>query len=264
MLPFLDTGNAIKSHADAATSRGVLVTGSGTAHTKGSYSELVTATEFDSCGLLLRISESSATGREFIDIAVGAAASEIIIAENIAVRGSASTPYIYLPVAIPAGTRISARLQGDSGSLTCRLQVVAIAQAGPQVPFIGSRIQSYGEDLASTDGTFEQLTSYTANTKGGWLQMDAAVADDIFALCLAQIMFTGSNVQLLVDIGIGAAASEVVILENLPFGANGNVQTAYSPWLPVYVPKGERLAIRFQSNLVGSGYYPDFLLYGVH
>lgn len=263
MLPFLDTGAAIKSNGDTATSRGTLVTGSGSSNTKGSYTELVTATEFDCCGLLLRISETG-SGREFIDIAVGAAASEVVVVHNLAVRGAAATPYIFLPVHIPAGTRISARLQGDSGSLTCRLSVVTIAYAGPTVPFLGSRIQSYGENLGNTDGTNQQLTSYTANVKGGWLEMSAATPDDIYAMCLGQIMFTFSNVQLLVDIGIGAMGAEETILSNLPFGANSNVQTAYCPWLPVYVPKGSRLSIRFQSNIVGSGNFPDFILYGVH
>lgn len=92
--------------------------------------------------------------------------------------------------------------------------------------------------------------SATPHTKGSWTQIIAATTTDASMLIVrltAGTSAAGADTSTLLDIGIGAAASEVVIVPNLAvgFAANGLMYH-----IPVSVPVGSRIAIRCQGAVV--------------
>jgi hypothetical protein len=111
----------------AGTTTGTTCTASGSTNTKGSYAQLTASTARDYIGVIPIFDIGSATtpaGDFLYDIAIGAGGSEIVIIPNIPVskwgstQGYAQTPLggPFLPIQIPAGTRISARCQCDTAS----------------------------------------------------------------------------------------------------------------------------------------------------
>ena len=100
---------------NTSTSLGTAVTPSATANIKGSYIQLTAATNRDYIGIF-GVQGGGSSGFSdwyMMDIAVGASGSELAIVPNF--WGSsyyyAASPILFLPIPIPAGTRIAARCQ---------------------------------------------------------------------------------------------------------------------------------------------------------
>lgn len=105
-------------------------------------------------------------------------------------------------------------------------------------------------------GTSVTVTSPAAlNTMTGavWVEVIASTSGhvDWVAIWLSNTAVSAANTSSLVDIGIGAAASETVIVSGLPAGYHSNKTTAYPVpgccMIPVTIPKGTRIAVRMQS-----------------
>lgn len=105
------------------------------------------------------------------------------------------------------------------------------------------------------------VASATPHTKGSWVQIDASLARNICGLTIApdaSIGQTTVDTSMLLDIGIGAAASEAVVVSNLPVGFLGaGVQT----FLPIHIPAGTRIAARIQGAVVSDTYAPVVILH---
>lgn len=125
-FPLLHYG--VYSHADAyglgGGSDGTNVAPNATSNTKGAYQELVASTSHAIKHLIVCVNGDGQSGDQhwLFDLAVGAVASEIVIASNLAaIRTSLTdTPYpaiFNIPVSIPAGTRIAARCQAFDAAL---------------------------------------------------------------------------------------------------------------------------------------------------
>ena len=83
--------------------------------TKTGFVELLAATEDVVSGFAVIYQLGGDFGAVLMDIAIGAAGSEVVIWENIRISCWPNTDhlssYFFMPLAIPAGERISARLQ---------------------------------------------------------------------------------------------------------------------------------------------------------
>ena len=109
-----------------------------------------------------------------------------------------------------------------------------------------SNPSSLGASLSTTMGT-PITAGATANTKGAFATIVAATPTDCCMLVLSFRMFTGSTVQTAVDIAIGPAGSEVVIIPNFVLGAASNLLLG-SILLPLNLPAGTRISARSQSS----------------
>lgn len=116
--------------------------------------------------------------------------------------------------------------------------------------FAGDRLgrgTNAGVDLAATSGTV--IVPGSANVKGSYTQMVASTPWDVGAI---QLHFGDCYWQTyLFDIGVGPAASEIVVLPNLfhrGWGTSGDNWRISGPVVPLYIPKGKRIAIRCQST----------------
>jgi hypothetical protein len=122
----------------SATTKGTTVTCAGSANTKGSYAQVTASTSYDYIGLGFALDSQALTSGNgavwLMDIAIGAAASEKIILPDWAFAVYNQTSYLlpatchppFLPMKIPAGTRLSARCQSGLASASCGVTIYGV------------------------------------------------------------------------------------------------------------------------------------------
>ncbi len=260
-----DGGKPSQLGANTATSYGTAVAPSATAHTKGSWTQLAASIPG---GSWLFINAGNTTGIAtgftwLLDLAIGAAGSEVVIVSDLVVVGQRYHPFTgnfyLLPLSVPPGVRLSARCQANSASQNSLYVTVMVLSPGFLPSATGAILNTMGAVEASTTGT--SLTSGAANTKGAWVELAAATARRYFWLNLAILDWNNESPKL-IDLGIGAAGSETVLMPNLFCQASatgGGSQQIVS--LPVNIPAGSRLAARFQDSAASKTL--EIVLYGL-
>jgi hypothetical protein len=272
----------------SASSQGQAVTAGGSAHTKGSYANLLTAANNlqDSQGFFIwAINSITTPGVDdcLLDIAFGAAGSEQIVVPDLLVSVAATTPFtcFYFPIAVPSGTRIAGRSQSTTASRAMRVSCHTVSTGlTPSSPL--QRVTAYGTTSTSaTKGTSIDAGG-TANTKGSWTEIvSAANMTNPMSFMLVVIgdqstTHAGAgSVGFLLDIGIGASGSETVLAANLPIRVSaqqdptssswyGSVSPLAFPLFPAALPAGTRLAARMQANTTDAALRKlDVALYGI-
>jgi hypothetical protein len=197
-----------------------------------------------------------------------------VIVPNLLVAASAGiTTDIFLPMNIPAGSRIAVRLQDNFGSSDIWVSGLLFSSGFYSTPaFVGAT--AYGPNTATSGGTSVDPGG-TANTKSAWVQIAASTTYTHKGLMVAAIRptpgtaVTASYTQL-IDVGVGAAGSEQVLVSNYrmmcdtssggvatPYTAGSGtlsgfaaLQPGYLPFIPCDLPAGVRLAIRHQSSSI--------------
>ena len=268
----LGNNSLYTSVGDTANSRGVLCPNCGSAaHVKGNWGQVIASTPKDSAGLLVFfVNVGAATNSEFLyDIGVGASGSEQVLIANILYTGRQHTGHaMFFPIFVPAGTRLSTRIQNFSGGnyTGIYIQIVLLSQ-----PLLGSSPLSvcttYGANASTTRGVSIDPGA-AANTKGAWTEIVASsnrlrYLGIAFGLQANTIRADGGR---LFDIGIGAASSEQVIIPDI-FIAEGGIADLDPPhnlWFPVDIPAGTRISVRQQSTITdATDRLLDIVLYGM-
>lgn len=194
------------------------VTASATPHTKGAWTQLVASTAAETAIIALTVTDIQAVATEtstLIDVATGAAGSEVAIAENIAVGGAAvpgtGVARIFLgcvlplPIRVSAGTRLSVRIQGVVASQQCRVVHALLTLPGRQtlptsVDVLGtSTANSRGTALSGASGSWTEITASTARRYRALYAVPSVIGTDILSVAVA------------LETGVGAAGSEVVL-----------------------------------------------------
>jgi hypothetical protein len=115
--------------------------------------------------------------------------------------------------------------------------------------------QETNTTVPSTAGGTVVTASSTIHTKGAYAELITATA---FDTCYVEILMSGASVaatatSILVDIAIGAAASETDIISNLNAGgasifSTANTSTGGQKYaFPLYIPAGSRVSARCQA-----------------
>lgn len=246
------------------------VNGAASAHVKGAWVQLVASSAYAASAIILTLLQNQ-FDRTLTDLGVGGAGSEVVIVPNVMEFGGgkdrARHQYTVWPVSIPAGSRIAARTQNDIGSTR---GIFALAYLVPQslhrTTESVNRVLAYGALTASTRGT--TVTVGFSGAKGSWVELTASTSRPMksFYLRLGNDHASGPAAVYALDIGVGAAASETVILADVPLVQNSNPQSLTPQYLgPFFVdiPEGTRIAARAATD-VGSGNVDfDIILYGV-
>jgi hypothetical protein len=97
----------------------------------------------------------------------------------------------------------------------------------------------------------------TAHVKGPWSQLIASSAFDAYGISVlvgSTARAASVDIRRLVDIGIGAASSEIVIIANLEAGGSAewgdpSCQPAHYVF-PIFIPAGTRIAGRCQGQAI--------------
>lgn len=187
---------------------------SATAHTKGTWTQLIASTSAESGLLMVRADGVSTAATEtsmLLDIGVGASGSETPIMENLAIGGAsvssgASNGLLApLPVRIPSGSRVSCRIQALIPSDTCTVSASLFAMNAQQM--LPTSVDVIGTDTATSRGTA------FSGASGSWTQITASTSQRYRAL-FAVPSVIGTDIvsfNTALEIAVGAAGSEVEV-----------------------------------------------------
>ena len=258
---------------DTATSFGTTVTG-GSANTKGSWVELDASTSITCEGIWVHVNRNNSSNyQNLIDIGTGASSSEVVLIPDLMMSvGDSSSGGVsyFFPISIASGTRISARLQGNSGSRNVRVSCTLVSDAGLDItPF--TNVDTLGAvSSGASEGTVVDPGA-TINTKGSYVEIDASTAQNYKGIVIAigQNGNTGlATASFLFDVAIGAASSEVNFIENMMF--NVSLTSDYGSGrvigpLACDIPASSRLSMRVQSSTSdATDRLQDFIIYGLN
>jgi hypothetical protein len=218
-----------------------------TPHTKGSWVEIDASTARDVVGMMissgLTIGVSAVDTSMLLDVGVGAAAAETVVVADIPVGGHQGGQWFFLPLHVPAGSRIAGRIQG-AVTVDIYRPVVILLFGGRPGSWGGYAIaETIGIDTATSAPTTGDLAD------NAWDEAIASTANAYRALTLHPSILpsagqNGSSLGL-IEIGVGGAGSEVA-LGGMLVGGNTIESISFSPFAIVEqsVAAGSRLAIR--------------------
>jgi hypothetical protein len=244
---------------------GVVLTAGAVANTKGAWATLHPAVPFEVVGLHIIAqnggSQSGATNtRSLIDIGIGEAGSETVVIPNILSSFQSYYTYatmgsMYVPIRIPKGSRISARAQCSFASQRIRVHVFVTA-SDFNIEGVYTVVNDYGTVLATTTGTY---TTSLQNAKGAWYELVTTTTYPVRSVVVMTAQPEAAVRRWLIDIGMGAAGSERVVIPDIAKGSALTHRMTEPHWagpFPVHIPAGVRLAARQQCDHVNSAYRP--------
>jgi hypothetical protein len=248
-------GSAETIAADVGNSEGELIT-AGNSNVKGSWVELTAATTSEISWIEVTLSDNSAGGRWLVDIGVGAASSEQVLIPNLHYdHGGGSQGYVTysFPIAIPRGTRVAARAQTSITSATNSIKINII---GVSSSFLFSSPLGLVQDMGTvtaTSGATSVDPGGTADTKGAWVELISATTRGMSWLSVSlghDLVLITASLRWLVDIGVGSAGNEYVVMPNMFCNMNsGNdVFMGRGHSLPIHIPAGSRISARAQCS----------------
>lgn len=244
----------VRSETLGAANAGTLIDNGGTvAHALGSWVTIGT-TGFEYASLVLS-GESYGTGATaafLLDLGIGTAGSEVIIAQQLFFE-AASVPQnfgMHLPLRVPAGVRLAARMRIAVNSGQIYLNVTGQAFEAPcPYPAGGRLVEMLNPNTADTTPAGTITQSGNSANESAWAQVVASTANRYVALWLAaSIKGDASRTQsdFAFDIGIGASGSEVVLVENVAGMQEGSRIINPTIWGPFFcdIPAATRVAAR--------------------
>lgn len=262
-----ETGGAITASTKATT-----ITPNAVANTKGTFIPIGTTT-INANSIMINQSNALATAREFlVDWSVGPTGSETIIINNLnfSMGGINNSAIYYFPITIPASTVISARCQSEAPSgNSMEVSYVVMGQGFLASSGYGGTIETYGARSSGATGGAQIEPGAATHTKGVWTAV-GTTNSTIRQLTIALSNRDNSirtTANWLMDIAIGAAAAETIIIPDLLITAHSTDDNMHPPVFPpflVNIPPSTRIAVRAQSNIVdATDRLFDVILYGV-
>lgn len=244
-------GALLADGVDTSTSvrASVTATGHATPFTDGTYAEVDASLSAAAAGIFIVITASSSSNAAdtstVLEIATGAAASEVPWA-SVAVGYRDEGQRIWVPGFIASGTRVAVRVRS---AVTIKA-VTAFYSFLPATKSIdpGAPV-TMGYNPAAARGVTVTAPGST-NTKGNWVEIEDVTTADFGNLVVcpqAAGNTTMNNSGVLLDIGIGAAAAETVLIPDIYMAANGSESLGIRSPLTygVNVPAGSRLSARY-------------------
>lgn len=241
---------------------GILTASSGTtANTKGTYTQIIAATDFDIGMIGFQVNTALFSAGTQVggvwDLAIGSAGNEKVIVPNVLCGGAATSVTYWYPIFIPKGSRIAFRLQSES-TTSRNLVFQNPPLIWPASPHLKSaRVAfSYGADLATS---FPSVIP-TVGASGAWGAVSEIVASTpiafryvmpSFGVATNNVAITG-NASTTYKLLAGSAGNEKVIvpvLSHILPSANEAYDTRGKHFVwPVDIPAGTRLSISGTSS----------------
>ena len=259
---------------DSTNVRGQSIT-AGVAHTKGAFTDVISAASNTEGGDFLRVAvdteRTSAASEFLLDIALGPV-TETIIVNNLyfartAVVNTASTYYTYdIPISIPIGVRVSARVQSNTASALAFVYIKLMNKtlAGPSGLSI---VTTYGADTANSSGT--QVAHGTAGWGGSWVAITTSTTAAMkgFFIARNRLPLSWSNATFAIRLSIGSVTNEddAIIYEaaTAKTHTNEEIGGAVSSFIPIHIASGSRISIKTNASINNADLDFDFIVYGV-
>lgn len=256
----LQDGLTAEDSGPTATSTLTPVPTPATANTKSAWVQLIASTARDYDLMVVDIQgvaqTSVVTYSALVDIGIGAAGSEGVILPNLWApnRYTVNEPYVYqIPICVPSGQRIAARAQSAAANQTVNVSCGLFGEgfASPE---------GLGTTVGCNSNTANSLTTIlsapaSTNTKSAWTQLTGSLPLNASGVVVA--VASMHTVPQFVDIGIGAAGSEIVVVPNIAMsGASAaNITLMRTLTLPLTLPYNTRVAARYQASSITSPPY---------
>ena len=172
---------------------------------------------------------------------------------------------LYLPISIPAGTRIAARGQsGYTAAAVVNINIVGVTKGFLLQSY--QRSTTYGADTVNTEGT-ELAVDGTVHTKGAYTEIVSATTSEIKYLIVDlhwSKLPTSATRSFLIDIAVGGEGSEQDFITNLVARATSHETILPTTFcVPVSIPAGSRLSARAQQSTNTAGYTMHLTLHGL-
>jgi len=221
------------------------VTAGGTSHTKGAWTEIISSNAAETSALMFRVTnvyQSATNTATLIDVAVGAAGSEVAYAENIAVGGALDIVFV-LPVRVAASARIAVRSQAIIASDTATVAIDSFAMGDATT--VGTTFDVLGTSTATSAGT---------NTSTSYTEIVASTSQEYAAIVLVESFSAsnGGNEEQTLQVAIGASGVETDIARKyVQLSTNEYITTkpASQSVTQVSVPAGSRLSVKRDSGI---------------
>jgi len=239
------------------------------AHTKGAWTQIIASTSANASLLLLNIGSIATTATNtasLVDIATGASGSETAVISDIAVGGgntvgaNTTACLVAIPLKIPSGTRLSARMQsvvtgGKTGVLACTILDAGDYSTAPtSVDVIGSdTATSQGVSFSGASGSWTEAIASTSQAYRAVAAVFSMHSNDIATFNTTQM-----------DIGVGASGSEVTFGSTRVLYQNSESAASADPYISLWgrnIPAGSRLAVKH--NLTANPGRYGFTLIGI-
>lgn len=246
--------------AVAAASGGTLATAGSPANTKGAWATLgTTSASWQAMHVMVTLGSAAADHVFDIGIDLGGGTWRVIAPElrypTLRAAASHSQPFM-LPLHVPAGSTLGWRHQATTAGATARLVLMGVETSFAGTPGFARMTAHY--TVANSRGVTVDPGG-TANTKGAWTQITGSTPAALDALLIgigpAGSLSRGTNMSWLLDIGVGAAGSEQIVLANILVTSANSLNLPATEVLgpiPCAIPEGSRLAVRGQCSLTDS------------
>lgn len=221
---------------------------------KGAYVELINSTTFAATWMIfVHISEFT-NGPLFIDLAIGAPGSEVIILDDQysnwrSIGGAGRGNSFSFPMTIPSGSRISVRISDTTASAKDHRFFITISdETAPLV--VSSTSDSSGFVVVDSGGD--------VNLFGNWHEM-ITLTTEIREWMVVSVFRHIENKLAKFQIAIGGVGSESIIWKGPPWFKKGGNQAGvtYSTFhcFPVTIPLGTRISCRVKDGHVSAADY---------
>jgi len=235
---------------------GIQLTPNTTAWTDGAWVELTASAPSTVFPAFLTVLPNNGTTvaavSAEIDIGVGAAASEVVVAKTrVRVMADQWAPTSTVPLgliysSIASGSRIALRVRHGA---TADTDVYRVALGYYTALGGASGWSPEAPTVAPVGSTFNTITSGAAWTFGSWVEVLSAAAVTVNSL-ITGIVATNISAPHEIQIGTGAASSETAIL-TLPYATTGGGGDGFN-WVrfprPICINAGTRVSLRTRSG----------------
>jgi hypothetical protein len=279
LMPLSGHSSLQDNVSDTTNELGVTLTASGSIHTKGSWASLLDPTSYESFGITVAIwglaAAASTNARALADVGIGptGGGSEQVLIPDLLCGNAGQFDLVggggaiyHFPIYIPAGVRLSGRLQGLIASETCTMAIWLHQWALGAGDWVGTRVTAYGPNTATSSGV-----SHTPGNNA-YATATQIVASTTNKICALQVGVdlgtdtTASTLRRLLRIGLGATPD--YFISDLPWhesttheAVNCNLANMILSHKRFNIPAASDLRISAMGNAAGEA--RGFALYGV-
>lgn len=237
----VERGPAPVNSAGAAVAAGAAV------NTKGVWVTMIAATARPAVEVILTFQMASPATEMLVDLGLGPAGSEQVEILNLYVsKGAiAQAVTIRLPLAVASGVRVAVRAQANIAAAPVLVTCHLAGGSGESVTGF-EEAEGVGVNAATSRATTIDGGA-SANTKPPYVQLVASTAKayrGFFVLVGNGAAARAAGVAFALDVAIGAAGSERILIADLPCQSNAQERVdpyCFGPfWIPVAA--GQRLS----------------------
>ena len=224
------------------------------AHTKGAWVELVasTAADYHFVGITIDQTATSAQlSNALVDLAVGAVGAEVVVVPDLAMGGSQNLSYAgdvtqkaFMPLAIPAGSRVAARIQSFAAASPSRITLAAFSAPGMNSP-------SSVLNLSGNGAVDSEALPNPSNLVFQEVVASCPVALQGLVVTAQPNTNNTGFTDFRASIGIGASGAEVEHflpwawrVQNAEYLFTRSFAGPHVGYYPIAIPAGERISIR--------------------